>query len=357
MAPVVHAILDTNPDFHTGSIDLFACGSTLGNLLRFVRGMDKPFRFNIEVVGDTVFFVRKENDPKELIKDVRGFGHTFPEAYTTWDSEVKGSDTHQRIVKYEFGRLNCLVRFESDGYIKGATTNSNTSRSRDSSKTEHSDLLEALQGTAISQAINPTSHNNGDLVIKHGGSQIPQHSIFDLKTRSGKHNRVIDMDDIYPLLWIKQIPNFIIAYHDGNGLFHNIKVQDVKKDVQAWEANNEDAIRRFSILLNKIIKIAKSDTRGLLDAYFSGSGGLEIRSQHGEGTHALPVDLMNKWADDGPQFGSTGCGASQDEDCKYEFDLGSDLDWESDEDDEDDEDLDYTACSVDDCGYCGKCMY
>jgi hypothetical protein len=59
MAPVVHAILGTNPRFSPANVDLFACGSTLGNLLRFARGMDKAFRFNVEVIGNTVFFIRK----------------------------------------------------------------------------------------------------------------------------------------------------------------------------------------------------------------------------------------------------------------------------------------------------------
>ena len=50
----------------------------MGNLLRFVRSIDKPFRFSVEVVDSTVFFVRKENQPDELIDGVRGYGHTFP---------------------------------------------------------------------------------------------------------------------------------------------------------------------------------------------------------------------------------------------------------------------------------------
>jgi hypothetical protein len=33
--------------------------------------------------------------------------------------------------------------------------------------------------------------------------------------------------------------------------------------------------------------------------------------------------------------------------------------WRNDDqdDEEDEENLDYTACSIDDCGYCGRCMY
>jgi hypothetical protein len=237
MAPVVRAIIETNPEFNSASTDLFACGSTLGNLLRFARGVDKAFRFNIEVVGETVFFVRKENDPKEVIKDVRGYGHTFPEAYTTWEQSVKGSETHQRIIRYEFGGLECLVRFESDGYIEtpGAVNDATHSESAK----DPDDLLAALQDTSISRPSDFMISTHDALTVKQGGTTVLQDVIFDLKTRSGKYKKDIDMSDIHPALWIKQISNFVVAYHNGAGLFEDIRVQNVKNDVQAWAKDNE----------------------------------------------------------------------------------------------------------------------
>lgn len=358
MAPVAHAVLASD-EFRPASVDLFACGSTLGNLLRFVRGMDKAFRFNVEVIGNTVFFIRKENDPKELIKDVHGFGHTFPEAYTTWEQEVKGSETHQRIVQYALGNLKCMVRFECDGYIKDdpignlASSTLATSNNTSNSTSDEDDLLKSLQDTAISRPLKTTTSGSEALTIKHGGSEVPQRSIFDLKTRSSRAKWGINMDDIYPLLWVKQIPNFIAAYHDGFGLFNDTRVQDVREDIQKWEKDNMKAIRRLSILLEKIIEIAKEDARGLLDVYFAGAGGLEIRSQHGEGMHALPSELMERWADNEAAHAVSGSDASDDTDQKF-YDFESDDDWKADSDEEE---PDYTACSAEDCGYCGKCTY
>jgi DNA-directed RNA polymerase subunit H (RpoH/RPB5) len=37
------------------------------------------FRMIVELVGQTVFLVRRENSPTERIPNVRGYGHTFPE--------------------------------------------------------------------------------------------------------------------------------------------------------------------------------------------------------------------------------------------------------------------------------------
>ena len=96
MEPVVRSIFEANPVFNAQEVDIFACGSTLGNLLRFARNVEteKPFRFLVEVVGQTVFLIRRENSPTEKIADIYGYGHTFPEANTTWDADLKSSDTY-----------------------------------------------------------------------------------------------------------------------------------------------------------------------------------------------------------------------------------------------------------------------
>ena len=76
MEPAVKAVIAHNPQIDTGDVDIFACTSTLGNLLRFLKNDDKTFRFTVEAVGHTVFFVRRENAPDELIAGPRGYGPT-----------------------------------------------------------------------------------------------------------------------------------------------------------------------------------------------------------------------------------------------------------------------------------------
>lgn len=116
--PALRSILALQPDFDLQSVDVVGCGSTIGNLLRFAGSKTKPFRFDVDVIGDTVFFVRRENSPTEVRKDVRGYGHTFPENYTSWEAETRGSISYQRIIQYEFGGLRFLARSETDGYIR-----------------------------------------------------------------------------------------------------------------------------------------------------------------------------------------------------------------------------------------------
>ncbi|XPT03396.1 hypothetical protein M3J09_012489 [Ascochyta lentis] len=350
LAPAVQAVLNASIDAVVGT-DVFACGSTMGNLLRFVRGMDKAFRFSLETIGDTVLLIRRENDPKELIEGVHGFGHTFPEAYTTWPKDVQGSETHQRIVQYNLGGVRCLVRFECDGFFDDQKVSDSQSSSGKDSATEDT-LAQTLSNTTISPA-----HNNPTcpLTIKHRGRVIPQASIFDLKTRSGKHRKEINMDDITPQLWLKQIPNFIVAYHDGAGLFHDIQTRDVQPLVSAWEKDHAQSIHRLVALLQKIVDVTKADDRGLLEIYYPGMGELQIRRQAGEGVHALPLALNEEWTERCESSGTlllngedTGSGASP---------ALPDDSFDGSFDNSDDDGDDFTACSVEECGYCGKCTY
>ncbi|USP79059.1 uncharacterized protein yc1106_06333 [Curvularia clavata] len=359
MAPVVRAVLEQEPEYPTLGIDLFACGSTLGNLLRFARDVDKAFRFNVEVIGNTVFFVRKENDPKELIEGVRGFGHTFPEAYTTW-GDFKDSVSHQRIVRYTFGGMQCLVRFESDGYISDSLTGGNSSAEDASASRKHvkddTDILSALHSVSLTPSLgnpsNAATTGATPLTIQKAGHPIPQASIFDLKTRSSRSRFPIDMNDIYPLLWLKQIPNFILAYHNGAGLFNDISVKNVTKDVQSWVKENTEGVKRFAVLLSEICKVARENEGKLMEVYCPGPGRVEIREQFGVGVPTLPEDLSERWASGG-QVAEVRRSDSLVDEGDWEVGNGGD----GDVDDDSDAEPDYTACSAEGCGYCGKCSY
>jgi hypothetical protein len=141
--------------------------------------------------------------------------------------------------------------------------------------------------------------SDGPISIRNAGTAVPQSSIFELKTRSGRYKKEIDMTDLLPLLFFKQVPNFVVAYHDGRGRFHpdDIHVRSLGRDLQEWERDNKDALERLAVLLHRIIEIAKEDERGLLEVYRQSVDRLEIRQQHGEGAHALPLSLREEWAE------------------------------------------------------------
>ena len=353
MEPAVQAIYASQPDFPTTSIDLFACGSTLGNLLRFVRKVDKSFRILVEAVGDTVFFVRRENSPTELIPGVTGFGHTFPEAYTTWEAEVKRSVSHQRIIRYELGGLDCIVRFEADGYHKDLVSRGSEVGQQvnpPKADTSKDTLASALFNSAIDDHL-PT--RDKPLNVIHGGQEILLAAVFDLKTRSIRKKDQDTLGEELPRLWLAQLSNFILAYHTS-GIFEEIQILDVHHDVEDWERENKDTIRRFAVLLRKIVAFARSTTDRKIEVRSSEVNVLELREQTGDARQTLPAVVEARWINGNPDGSNASSDESHEPDLRTSAepeDANDSIDWDEGSE------KDYTACSMEDCGYCGHCSY
>lgn len=353
--PAITAVLAMDPEA-TRNVDIVACGSTLGNLLRFIRG-EKQFRMLVELVEGAVFLIRRENTARELIPNVRGYGHTFPEAYTTWEADVKGSVTHQRVISYRFGGLEFLVRFEGDGYIwdddeakdeeeRGAGAHKRAQLS-DLDKPQTIDgLVDELHRNRLAGA-RPA---DGDSVnVTYGGSLVDQDCIFELKTRSVRRKEADTFEDTFgdqlPRLWVAQIPKFVLAYHD-HGLFEEVGVKDVRSDVKDWERDHVSALSRLAALLHRIVGLVTSRPDGKLELRHNTMGTLEVREQLADAGDTLSAPVRALWAkarsiDDGAM--SKESASDPDEDAgSLSWDEGSEPD--------------YTACS-EDCDYCGHCSY
>ncbi|KFZ16934.1 hypothetical protein V502_04821 [Pseudogymnoascus sp. VKM F-4520 (FW-2644)] len=290
--PAMRSVIALQPDFDLHSVDLVGCGSTIGNLLRFAGSQTKPFRFDVDVVGDTIFFVRRENSPTELIKDVRGYGHTFPEGYTTWNSDSRRSVSHQRIIRYEFGGLRFLVRTETDGYLKDAgdkTINSLASQ----------DPLEDSIGNVSMSSSSPSATEK--LQLKMQGREVSQEQIFDIKTRAQQN--IFNMEEILPRLWLNQTSKFLLAYH-RYGLFDQPKVEDVRQLVISWQKDNLALLSRFHAILRRIVDVVRDSDEQQLEVSWDGQGPLLITKQVGKGRRALPSDLRELW-DDAPDLESS----------------------------------------------------
>lgn len=362
--PAVQALLIEQPDFPTTSVDVFACGNTMANLLRFVRKMDRSFRFLVEVVGGTVFFIRRENSPTEVIPDVRGYGHTFPEAYTTWEADVEGSESHQRIVKYSFGGLEYLVRFESDGYLREKALEGESRRRAECYDDKGpTSLSEIFSLTSLGQKPSVSSEA---LTVERGGQRIPQEAIFDLKTRSARKKDQDILAEELPRLWVAQIPNFVLAYHTS-GVFEDIRIQNVRGDIDAWETENEHILRQFALLIQDIVTLARSRSDGKLEIRGAGNGILEVRKQAGDDYAALPPHIKAHWINEkGSQRGEVAkvddVSAKNEEPLRDENEPDEEVyEWYDDLDErfdpDEDSPKDYTACSAEDCGYYGHCTY
>ncbi|TLS23907.1 hypothetical protein PpBr36_09101 [Pyricularia pennisetigena] len=303
MEPAILATLETAPDFLAEhSIDVIACGSTMGNLLRFVKGQDKMFRMLVQVVDDSVFLIRRENSPTELIPDIQGFGHSFPENYTTWDYDVRGSKSHQRMVSYRFGNLRFLVRFEGDGYlgqhpggdkpVPNRRTENQVGNQTRSSISVH-DLAQSMSGTGVSVG----NEVKGDVIkIQRSGALVNQDLIFDLKTRSCKKRDQLEEMKGAELqrLWVSRVTKFILAFHN-RGLFDDIRIMDVKDEIDEWESTNSDALAKLAALVHRIIALARAQPDGKIEVCRSEGCVLEIRRQVEGLGDVLSPETRDRW--------------------------------------------------------------
>lgn len=363
LEPAVRTLLTEHWDLETQKIDLFACSSTVGSLLRFVRRVDKPFRFFVEAVGNTVFFNRHENSPTQLIRGVKGYGHTFPEAYTTWDAEVSGSASHQRLLRYDLAGLDCILRFECDGYLQSNVHEEvvppAAARGSQTGAREN-DLASIMERTKVSSPlVVGEQHRKGPLRIEQSGRRIPQEAVFDLKTRGAWKKDFSVLEDELPRYWVAQIPNFILARHK-TGLFDDIEVYHIRDDVQRWQEENQKDLKRLVWFLREIIAAVKARKDRKLEVRCKGVDLLELREQDTDEYDVLPPELKLRWMADGLP------NEEQSESDKYSTgskafvaagpdikDEGERFGFDSDEESE----KDYTACSLDSCGYCGHCSY
>lgn len=342
LEPAIVAGLSTTPELcRAGAADVVACGSTLGNLLRFVRGEDKSFRMLVEMVEGSAFFVRRENSPTDVIPGVRGFGHTFPEQYTTWDKDVKGSACHERLLRYNFAGLQLLVRFGADGYIedsdlvtKESTSSAHAVKAGVPGSSSVSDLIASLGDAYISSDMLTAGTK---LTVQSGGSIVDQSCIFDLKTRSSRKKVDDTMGEELPRCWVAQIPKLILAYHDW-GLFNDIQVHDIREKVAEWEKSHQEALSKLAALIHLIIALLRKNSQGKLELVHDGRGVLEIREALPDTTSALSPSVKTMWV----------AGRQASEETLDSSEEDSLLEWK------DDAEGDFTACSAS-CGYCGRC--
>lgn len=95
------AIYEVHPEIDLEDVDVVICRNTMAKLFDFVTMNSNNFEIDVEIIGDKTVFIGKERKATEFIDEFREFGHTFPEEYTRWGSEVKGFSSHHRVAGSE----------------------------------------------------------------------------------------------------------------------------------------------------------------------------------------------------------------------------------------------------------------
>ena len=294
LEPALRSIFHMNPSFDPTLVDIFACGSTLGHLLRFVQGKGEPFSFIVHTIGQTAFLIRRELSPTELINGIYGFGHSFVDANTTWSQDVKGSSSHQRIISYVFGGKKFLVRFEADGYTMDQTDGFDSDVDTGGVSINATSVEDSFANMHPPQV--PAQAIKGVVLVKRG-SPTAQSSTIDIKTRSARKQRNDVMTEQLPRLWLRQIDKIVLSFH-VNGLFGPSAVDDIRLMILEWENENQAVIGQLSNLIDVIKEVARLADGGKLEVRYSEAASLHFHELLPTGQSewsALPDKLRKMW--------------------------------------------------------------
>lgn len=121
------------------------------------------------------------------------------------------------------------------------------------------------------------------------GGMFPQAAVFDIETQSAKR---LDDDLLKEMdrLLVRWIPEFILAYLE-HGAFRNVKVQDVWRDMAAWEREHVRKIDKLTVLLERIATRARSKSYERWELSCRSPGILEIHHVRSAFETTLPDAL------------------------------------------------------------------
>lgn len=293
LEPLFRALFVSNPSFDVGSADIVTDRNNLRKLLKFVddtatgEELD-AFVIHVEHIQDTGLLSRVERNNSKRIKpnEFVGYGHEFEKAQTR--ELITGSTGHHRIVSYDLGGLNLIVRHETDAY----EDEQSAPMSLDIAvKASEDNLADALESLSLSTERDSDGHDRADLVVLDGGRFVPIEQILEIKTRVSR--KPIELEDVAPQLWFSQTPKLVRAYHQS-GRFQKAEVEDVTEEIKAWEKSHQLLLRRLVGLIQEIRIVTKECGGKAIVSYDPTTEKLCISKK--TELNMLPKDIRRKWA-------------------------------------------------------------
>lgn len=292
LEPLFRALFVSNPSFDIGFADIVTDRNNLRKLLKFmddtVTGDDlDAFVIQVEHIHDTAMFLRVERSNSKHIKPTEfiGYGHEFEKAQTR--ELIPGSTGHHRIVAYDLGGLNLIVRHETDGYEdeepEPMPLNTAVKASEDN-------LSSAFESLSLSSEKDTDGHGQAGLVVLNGGRAVPIEQTLEIKTRVSR--KPIELEDVAPQLWLSQIPKLVRAYHQS-GRFQKTEVEDVAEETKAWEKSHQPVLRRLVGLLQEVRIVTKECGGKATVTYDSTTEKLCISKK--PELDMLPEDIRQRW--------------------------------------------------------------
>lgn len=224
-------------------IELTTDRNSLRKLLQFVSGkVSKSWRIDVDIVEDTMFLTRWEQNQLQIITGARnsGYGHECEKAFLSFDSNLQESSGHHRIIRYNLGGIESLVRFEADGYIDDGSS--------------IDELSQGLSGLHVQNSVDVfASSPESEVKVIKKGHIVDNETILELKSCSASLN----IQETIPQLWISQTHHLLVGRHKEGLVEVEPKRVNMDEYFPAWESKNQENLGSLVGLITKIREIVK----------------------------------------------------------------------------------------------------
>ncbi|KAI7780546.1 hypothetical protein LA080_015947 [Diaporthe eres] len=244
-----------NPTVRFDEIDVLTNRNSLRKFFDFCKGrVQESFRVNLHLVNDTLIIERCVRSTTEFLhgSSDSGFGHNFEKAATRSSRGLENSSGHHRVLRYDLGGLKCAVRFEVDASYDDPDTVGEGERhvaKAESYGEEVASLATAFSSIAVKKAGSGSTGGSADTIPRGAGTD--QASVAELKSRKDHGSK--PKPNWLPQLWLGRT-RYLITGHHENGTFDDVRVYDLREELEAWEKNevNQEALQKMAALLSRL---------------------------------------------------------------------------------------------------------
>lgn len=189
-----------------------------------------------------------------------GYGHALEELLTARGEEMRDSIHHERIVKYDLGGLECLVKFEADAYLDIDDDASGNGGSREQDSQQETILSPPDHDPTAPEPSEPVLRPPYKLVHTISrGHDIKPSLIAEIKScfKSPGNNKKLDMKKIFPQLWFSQTKHLCIGYHDEGLVTAQPDMRNMADELEKWEVGNQKHLRNMVRVIKEIREVAR----------------------------------------------------------------------------------------------------
>ena len=251
--PLFEALLHQHPDFNMSSIQVVSDRNSLRNLLSFASKGPGKWRIDVDMIDNTMFINQWEEFRLSMIigHQDSGFGHAFEGCITTRESGMDAIH-HERIVRYELGGLECLVRFEADAYLCADGDGGGDGDG-------HKRLASLSLDDPAPKNSKPVLKPPYKLVyVVSGGRDVDSDLIAEIKSCSTSK---FDIRKALPQLWFSQTKYRCVGYHKEGLVTEEPEMKDMTEELRQWEAGSQERLKNMVRVIKEIRDIARTATK------------------------------------------------------------------------------------------------